>query len=170
MFSILIWQELWAQFIENVSKYFIYLFVDENQSNIFLLVYLIKVNFDSFDCYCVEMGYHREWSKSYPKKHADNILLDGANRPTFVQKTDNINIPSMHSLLSWEYGRTYDTKRAEFYGPLLRHENKSFIQPDIFFRTKGHFKKSPEKQKKRKKIIQASHRLRVWVVLHIAGL
>lgn len=86
-----------------------------------------------------------EWSKSYPKKHADNIVLESTQRPTFDYKFSQTDLPHMNYLLSWEYGRLWNAKRTDFYNSFSKIDTKNFIFPDIYIRTKGHFRKTYQK-------------------------
>lgn len=84
---------------------------------------------------------YREWSKAYSKKQEDHILSESSPRRTFRCSLENECKHNMFLILGWEYGRNWLSKRDAFYAASGKEVKNPYIYPDIYFRTKGHFKK-----------------------------
>lgn len=81
-----------------------------------------------------------EWSKAYPKRQRDNIVLESLRRPVFCPSIGDET--SMSLLLSWDYGRKWETESEAFGRKRVIDRTKEYIKPDVYSRTKGVFRKA----------------------------
>lgn len=81
----------------------------------------------------------RTWSKSYPQKYHDNIVLECVQRPAF--RYSFTGVPNMHFLLSWEYGRNWTNKKINFMKIFELKMKRVSLSPIFIFERKAILRK-----------------------------